>query len=185
MVWDFGAPLRVTGIHHTTIIHWIREPGCQIPDRSLFEEIPEIIDLDELQTFIGNKRNQLWIWTAVNHTQPGVLAWTIGDRSAETFKPLWRIVKSWHCFFYVTDCWRVYPIFIEDADQIVSKTYMTRVEGEKTRLRHPDSSTTSHNKSATSKSALDVEVFPTVIAALSETSNYSFTCLNHYPFSNA
>ncbi|MBD2097736.1 IS1 family transposase, partial [Trichocoleus sp. FACHB-591] len=27
-------------------------------------------------------------------------------------------------------------MFIEESDQIVSKTYMTRVEGENTRLRH-------------------------------------------------
>jgi IS1 family transposase len=30
----------------------------------------------------------------------------------------------------------VYPYFIEEEDHIVSKTYMTRVEGENTRLRH-------------------------------------------------
>lgn len=60
----------------------------------------------------------------------------MGDRSAETFKTLWFIVNCWHCFFYVTDGWKVYPLFIEEGDQIVSKTYMTRVEGENTRLRH-------------------------------------------------
>jgi insertion element IS1 protein InsB len=36
----------------------------------------------------------------------------------------------------VTDGWKVYPHFIPDGDQIISKTYMTRVEGENTRLRH-------------------------------------------------
>ncbi|NER83923.1 MAG: IS1 family transposase, partial [Leptolyngbya sp. SIO1D8] len=40
------------------------------------------------------------------------------------------------CYFYVTDGWKVYPGFIPDGDQMVSKTYMTRVEGENTRLRH-------------------------------------------------
>lgn len=60
----------------------------------------------------------------------------IGDRSAETFKPLWLRVKCWHCFFYVTDGYKVYPMFIESGEQIVSKTYMTRVEGENSRLRH-------------------------------------------------
>ena len=59
---------------------------------------------------------------AVNHKQAGILAWVIGDRSAATFKRLWLIVKCWHCFFYVTDGWKVYPMFIEAADQIVSKT---------------------------------------------------------------
>jgi IS1 family transposase len=68
--------------------------------------------------------------------QAGILAWRIGDRSAETFKPLWWIVKGWQSFFYVTDGWSVYPMFIEDGDHIVSKIYMTRVEGENTRLRH-------------------------------------------------
>jgi IS1 family transposase len=86
--------------------------------------------------FVGSKRQKFWLWTAVNHKQPGILAWVIGDLRAETFKPLWLIVKSWQCFFYVTDGWKVYPMFIEQGDQIVSKTYMTRVEGENTRLRH-------------------------------------------------
>ncbi len=36
----------------------------------------------------------------------------------------------------MTDGWKVYPGFIPDGDQIVCKTYMTRVEGENTRLRH-------------------------------------------------
>jgi IS1 family transposase len=127
---------RVTEIHHTTVMHWIRAAGHQMRAAPEAEEIPEVTDLDELQTFVGNKRNKLWIWTAVNHKQPGILAWVIGDRSAKTFQQLWSIVKCWQCFFYVTDGWKVYPMFIEEGDQIVSKTYMTRVEGENTRLRH-------------------------------------------------
>jgi insertion element IS1 protein InsB len=59
-----------------------------------------------------------------------------GDRSANTFQPLWDRVKKWKCYFYVTDGWSVYPGFIPDGDQLVSKIYMTRVEGENTRLRH-------------------------------------------------
>lgn len=60
----------------------------------------------------------------------------VGDHSSETFKPLWNLVSLWQCFFYVTDGNPVYPKFIPDGDQIVSKTYMIRVEGENTRLRH-------------------------------------------------
>ncbi len=123
---------RVTQIHHTTVMRWIRSAGHQLPDASGASEIPEISHLDQLQTFVGSKYNKLWIWTAVNHKQAGILAWVIGDRSAATFKWLWKIVKCWQCFFYVTDGWKVYRMFIEEGDQIVSKTYMTRVEGEYT-----------------------------------------------------
>jgi hypothetical protein len=78
---------RVTNIHHTTVMHWIREAGHQLHDAPESEEIPEVSDLDELQTFVGNKRNKLWIWTAVNHKQPGILAWVIGEATPST-KPL-------------------------------------------------------------------------------------------------
>ena len=127
---------RVTNIHHTTVMHWIREAGQGIADAPQSDEIPEITDLDELQTFVGNKRQKIWIWTAVNHWDSGILAWVVGDRSAATFKLLWWIVKCWHSFWYVTDGYPVYPVFIEDDSHLVSKTYMTRVEGENTRLRH-------------------------------------------------
>lgn len=60
----------------------------------------------------------------------------LGDHSAQTFEPLWLIVRACLCYFYVTDGWTVYPSFIPQADQIISKTYMTRVESENTRLRH-------------------------------------------------
>ena len=58
------------------------------------------------------------------------------QRSAETFQRLWQAISFWQCYFWVSDGNPVYPIFIPDGDQIVSKTYRTRVEGENTRLRH-------------------------------------------------
>ena len=82
------------------------------------------------------KKNKIWLWTAVNQKAPGILAWILGDRSAATFKPLWKILRGWECFLYVTDGYAVYPCFIDDADHLVKKTYMTRVEGENTRLIH-------------------------------------------------
>src|SRR4028118_75173 len=91
------------------------------------------------------KKNKVWLWTAVNKRVPGILAFVLGDRSAETFKHLWKIVRGWECFFYVTDGYCVYDKFINDCDRIISKTYMTRVEGENTRLRHYASPTSSTN----------------------------------------
>ena len=91
----------------------------------------------------------------VNHWQPGIRLWTVGDRSSETFKRLWLTIQCWQSFWYVSDGYPVYPCFIQPEDHLVSKTYMTRavrklevtsscapsaclsqVEGENTRLRH-------------------------------------------------
>ena len=39
----------------------------KLPDTPEEDEIPEITEIDELQTFIDNKKNKIWIWTVVNH----------------------------------------------------------------------------------------------------------------------
>ena len=132
----FRAIERVKNVHHTTIINWVKESGKLLPDFSEPETNPEVGELDELQTFVGSKKTCAWLWTAVDHFKPGILGWVLGAHSAQTFEPLWAAVSKWKCYFYVTDGWKVYPNFIPKGDQIISKTYMTRVEGENTRLRH-------------------------------------------------
>ena len=131
----FRAIERVKNVHHTTIISWVKQVGELLPEAYEPDVTPQVAELDELETYV-RKKNKIWLWTAVDHFQPGLLGWVLGDRSAETFKTLWEIVGSWKCYFYITDGWKVYPQFIPDGDQIISKTYMTRVEGENTRLRH-------------------------------------------------
>ena len=144
---------RVTEISHTAILNWIQEAGESLSDEPQDSEIPEITEIDELQTYIGRKKDQLWIWTVVNYKKPGIILWATGDRSHSTFERLWQIIKCWRSFWYVTRTrmrsvpsavwsganaprWKVYPMFIEPEDHLVCKTYMTRVERENTRLRH-------------------------------------------------
>lgn len=85
---------------------------------------------------LSQKKNKVWIWTVVDHFRPGILGWVLGNRSAETFIWLWQAIACWQCYFWVSDGNPVYKVFIPEPDQIISKTYMTRVEGENTRLRH-------------------------------------------------
>ncbi len=48
-------------------------------------EPTEVAELNELQTFVGNKKKKVWLKTALNHYQPGIVAITVGDRSGKTF----------------------------------------------------------------------------------------------------
>ena len=72
---------RITEIHHTTIMNWIEESGMELPDTPEEDEVPQITEIDELQTFVGKKKNKVWIWTVVNHWRAGILLWAVGDRS--------------------------------------------------------------------------------------------------------
>jgi insertion element IS1 protein InsB len=99
--------------------------GELLPEAYEPDTIPDVGELDELETFIGSKKTCIWRATAVDHFKAGILGWVLGNHSAQTFKPLWESVEKWKCYFYVTDGWKVYPMFIPDGDQIISQTYMT------------------------------------------------------------
>ena len=47
---SFRAIERVKGVHHTTIINWARIVGAQLPDTYEPDQIPEVGELDELET---------------------------------------------------------------------------------------------------------------------------------------
>ena len=139
-----------------------------LPNAPEVEKIPEITEIDELQTYVGQKKQNMAQRlspqatlgasssfaraTTVNHWKLGILAWVLGDCSSQTFEPLWKIIRGWQSFWYVTRTrmrssriaavyayalrWLVYPGFINSCDHLVLKTYMTRAERENTRLRH-------------------------------------------------
>ena len=52
----FRAIERNKGVHHTTVINWVKQIGGQLPDAPEVQEIPEVGELDELETFVGSKK---------------------------------------------------------------------------------------------------------------------------------
>jgi len=49
---------RVKGVHHTTVITWVKQVGELLPDAYAPETIPEVGELDELETFVGSKKTK-------------------------------------------------------------------------------------------------------------------------------
>ena len=49
---------RVTGVHHTTVIYWVKQVGENLPDAYQPDSIPEVGELDELETFVGSKKTK-------------------------------------------------------------------------------------------------------------------------------
>lgn len=54
----FRAIERTKKVHHTTIINWVKQVGKLLPDYYEPETIPEVAELDELETFIGSKKTK-------------------------------------------------------------------------------------------------------------------------------
>ncbi len=47
---------RDKGVHHTTVIYWLKQIGEQLPDAPPTTEIPSVGELDELETYVGSKK---------------------------------------------------------------------------------------------------------------------------------
>ena len=52
----FRAIERVKKVHHTTVINWVKKLGNTLPTAPEYDEIPEITQIDELETFVGKKK---------------------------------------------------------------------------------------------------------------------------------
>lgn len=52
----FGGIERVKGVHHTTVITWVKQVGQLLPDTYEPEAMPQVGELDELETFVGSKK---------------------------------------------------------------------------------------------------------------------------------
>ena len=49
---------RVKGVHHTTVISWVKAVGELLPDAYSPDQIPNVGELDELETFVRSKKTK-------------------------------------------------------------------------------------------------------------------------------
>ena len=55
----FRAIERLTGVNHNTVINWVKEVAGKLPDAPEHSEIPEVAQVDELETFVSKKKPNL------------------------------------------------------------------------------------------------------------------------------
>jgi len=64
-----GLGFRSTGrflkVSHVSVQKWIKKFGQELEDLKSENEI-SIVEMDEMHTYIGNKKKYCWIWIAVD-----------------------------------------------------------------------------------------------------------------------
>ena len=78
------------------------------------DRIDDILELDEMWSFVYEKKNKQWLWIALCRRTRQIVAFVIGDRSDNTCKELWENIPSnyQHCFTY-SDFWESYANVIQ------------------------------------------------------------------------
>ena len=57
-------------------------------------EPDEVLELDELWSFVGSKENVVWLWVVLCRRTRQVVAWMWGDRTENTCQDLWAKVPA-------------------------------------------------------------------------------------------
>ena len=117
---------RIFGVARQTVAHWIKEYVAQIPllvDTLLPVQADDVLELDELWSFVGNKRQKRWVWIALCRRTRQIVAFFIGQRDTASCQQLWQRVPTdyadCHC---VSDAWQTYPEVIpEPLHTVVDK----------------------------------------------------------------
>lgn len=48
-------------VHHTKIIDWVKQKGKKLPDSITPASVPDVGKLDELETFLGSKKQGITV----------------------------------------------------------------------------------------------------------------------------
>ncbi|WP_440581557.1 IS1 family transposase, partial [Tannerella forsythia] len=127
---------RILGVSNVSVLNWIRDFGHKVQELSSQNQDIEMVELDEMHSYIGSKKNFCWIWIAVDRYGKRFINFFIGDRSNETAKEFWETIKHHQMDSIASDYWKPYESIIPKEKHIQSKAETFTVEGYNSLFRH-------------------------------------------------
>jgi insertion element IS1 protein InsB len=79
-------------------------------------------------SFVGNKKNQRWLWHAIDHKTGTVLAYTFGSRKDEVFRELKKLLEPFGIETFYSDDWGAYERNLEENSHKVGKRNTQKIE---------------------------------------------------------
>ena len=140
--------VRVLRVSSATVIDVLKkkEPTItQVNERLLKSLDPAQLDvlirqvedaeMDEMWSFVGSKRQQRWLWHAIDHHTGHVLAYVCGPCEDKTFLKLKALLALFGITHYYTDSWGAYRRHLDPRQHTVGKQHTQKIERKHTTLR--------------------------------------------------
>jgi insertion element IS1 protein InsB len=109
-----------------------REVAVEI--RHLFDS-PMDVQADEQWSYVGNKKNQRWLWYAIDAVTGRVLSFVFGRRQDVACEQLMDNLKAFNIRTYYTDDWASYSKYIPADKHVIGKQYTQKIENKNLTLR--------------------------------------------------
>lgn len=94
-----------------------------------------ICEVDEQWSFVGNKKQQHWLWYAFDTKHGGVLAYTFGPRTDETCRELLAMLEPFSIGMITTDSWGSYEREVPKEKHLTGEIFTQRIERNNLTLR--------------------------------------------------
>jgi insertion element IS1 protein InsB len=92
-------------------------------------------EADEMWSFVKRKKNQRWLWHAIDHYSGKVLAYVFGRRQDEAFLKLKALLEPFGITKYYTDYWGAYTRHIDMDQHVPGKRNTQKIERKHLTLR--------------------------------------------------
>ena len=94
------------------------------------------VQVDELYSFVQNKKKKVWILYAYCAQTDEILALTMGKRSKKTVKDLYKRLKDIQVNFWCTDAWKAFKEVLPKESHLIGKQFTKAIEGVNTSIRN-------------------------------------------------
>jgi len=93
------------------------------------------VELDEMQSFVGDKEAARWLWHALDHHTGRSMAYVVGSRADDAFLELKALLEPFGVTRYYSDKWGAYRRHLPAEQHTVGKRYLQKIERKHLTLR--------------------------------------------------
>ena len=95
----------------------------------------EEAEMDEMWSFVQSKRQQRWLWHAIDHQTGDVLAYVLAPHEDQALETLMDLLTPFGIQQFYTDAWGAYLRLLKSEQHTVGKTNTQRIERKHLTLR--------------------------------------------------
>jgi insertion element IS1 protein InsB len=114
---------RTFRVWRGTVLRWLRQALKHLPRLSqtlLPAQAGDILELDETWSFVGEREDERWLWTAMCRRTRQIVAYAIGDRTQVTCRKLFeRLPPGYRDCVCFVDGWEAYQLTFPPAQLAV------------------------------------------------------------------
>lgn len=104
------------------------------PTNAMVVKVEEA-EMDEMWSFVQSKKQQRWLWHAIDHRSGAVLAYVLASHEDAALKQLQQLLAPFAIERFYTDSWGAYLRLLESQKHTVGKANTQRIERKHLTLR--------------------------------------------------